>query len=108
MDLMPILAAYGTAALIVAILTVALLAGWRGDRRVGSVLLERVLRRQSDAAAGHALASGSRDFAVAVQRCVSCSEAAQCRAWLASGARDGYQTFCPNARYVQRMKDLAS
>ena len=108
MDLLPILAAYGTAALIIVILAAALLAGWRGDRRVGSVLLERVLRRQSDAAAGHALASGSRDFAVAVQRCLSCNQPAQCRAWLASGARQGYETFCPNARYVQRIKELAS
>ena len=108
MDLQPILAAYGTAMLIVVILVAGLLSAWRGDGGVGSVLLEKVLRRQSDAAAANALASGSRDFAVAVQRCLSCNQAAQCRAWLASGARDGYQTFCPNARYVQRMKDLAS
>ena len=68
MDLLPILAAYGTAALIIVILAAALLAGWRGDRRVGSVLLERVLRRQSDAAAGHALACGSRLARVAAGR----------------------------------------
>ena len=108
MDLLTMLAAYGAAALVVLILAVVMLALWRGDAGVGSVLLEMVLRRQSDAAARSALASGSRDFSVAVHRCLACNQAAQCRAWLASGAREGYETFCPNARYVRRMKELAS
>ena len=107
MDLLPILAAYGTALLVVVVLAAVLLALWGGERG-RSVLLENVLRRQSPAAARGALASGDRDFAIAVQRCVSCNEAAQCRAWLASGAREGYETFCPNARYVRRMKELVS
>lgn len=75
-----------------------------GDGR--PVLIERMLRRQGDAVAQQALASGSHEFAVAVRRCAECGEAAQCRAWLASGARDGYQWFCPNAGYVQRMQRL--
>ena len=106
MDILPILAAYGTAALTVVILVAGLLAAWHGSG--GSVLIEKVLRRQSDGAACRALASGSRDFAVAVQRCLSCTQGAQCRAWLASGAREGYETFCPNARYVRGMKELDS
>jgi hypothetical protein len=81
---------------------------WRGDAGVGSVLLEMVLRRQGDAVARRALASGNRDLSLAVQRCLACNQAAQCRAWLASGAREGYERFCPNARYVQRMKELGS
>lgn len=72
------------------------------------VLLERMLRRQGDNVARLALGSGDRSFAVAVRQCTRCQEAAQCRAWLTSGAREGYDTFCPNARYVQHMKVLAS
>ena len=105
MDLVPILAAYGTATLIVIILAAGILAA-RGYG--GSALVEQVLRRQGDAVAARSLAAGRRDLAVAVQRCVSCNQAAQCRAWLASGAREGYETFCPNARYVRRMKELAA
>ena len=105
MDLLTMLAAYGAAALVVLILAVVMVALWRGDAGVATVLLEGVLRRQSDAAARNALASGNRDFAMAVQRCLACNQAAQCRAWLASGARDGYETFCPNAGYVRRQSD---
>ena len=72
------------------------------------VLLERMLRRQGDNVARLALAAGDRSFAVAVRQCTRCRQAAQCRAWLTSGAREGYETFCPNARYVQHMKVLAS
>lgn len=72
------------------------------------VLLERMLRRQGDKVARLALASGDRSFAIAVRQCTRCQQAAQCRAWLTSGAREGFEMFCPNARYVQHMKVLAS
>lgn len=71
------------------------------------VLLERVLRRQGPQVAHLALATGDRAFGHALRQCTRCSEGAQCRAWLASGARDGYQSFCPNAGFVRRMKLLA-
>ena len=72
------------------------------------VLLEKMLRRQGDDVARLALASGDRRFAQAVRQCTRCSEAAQCRAWLHSGAREGYQAFCPNAAFVHRMTLLSS
>lgn len=38
---------------------------------------------------------------VATRRCVLfCSAKDECDAWLASGRRDGYARFCPNAAYV--------
>lgn len=72
------------------------------------VLLEEMLRRQGDGVARLVLSSGGRDFAVALRQCTRCSEAAQCRAWLHSGAREGYQSFCPNAGFVSRMKLVAT
>jgi hypothetical protein len=92
------------ALLLVALAVHLLVRQGYGDGR--PVLLERMLRRQSDAAAQQALASGGHAFAVAVRTCVHCSEAAQCRAWLASGARDGFEPFCPNSGYVERMRRL--
>ena len=82
------------------------LALWRQDGGAKPLLLDQALRRQSNEAAYRAIASGNRDFAVAVQRCLACNEAAQCRAWLHSGADDGYQSFCPNAGFIHRMKVL--
>lgn len=72
------------------------------------VLLEKMLRRQGDDVARLALASGDRNFALALRQCTRCTQAAQCRAWLYSGAKEGYETFCPNAGFVGRMKLLAS
>ena len=68
------------------------------------LLVVQALRRQSDEAAQRAEKSGGRAYALAVQRCLACTEAAQCQAWLWSGARDGYQPFCPNAAFIERMR----
>lgn len=73
-----------------------------------ALLLEQMLRRQGDDVARMALASGDRGFAVALRQCIRCSHTAQCRAWLCSGAREGYDTFCPNAGYLHRMKVRAT
>ena len=77
-----------------------------GDER--PVLLDRLLRRQGERVAYRAIAAGGRDLAVAVKQCVECQEAAQCRAWLASGATEGYESFCPNRGYIQRVKRLSA
>lgn len=77
-----------------------------GDER--PVLLDRLLRRQGERVAYRAIAAGGRDLAVAVKQCVECQEAAQCRAWLASGATEGYESFCPNGGYIQRVKRLSA
>jgi hypothetical protein len=42
-----------------------------------------------------------------VRRCVGCAEAARCRSWLDAGRREGYDAFCPNAGYVERIAALA-
>src|ERR671922_754271 len=104
MELLALVAAISGTALGVLIAVIVVLALWSQDGAGKPLLLEQVLRRQDDRVAHRALASGGRDFAAAVQRCLACSEAAQCRAWLSSGARHGYQSFCPNAGYIERMK----
>jgi len=77
-----------------------------GDAR--PLLLDRLLRRQGERVAYRAIAAGGADFATAVRQCVGCPEAAQCRAWLASGATEGYESFCPNAGFVQRVKRISA
>lgn len=38
--------------------------------------------------------------AVATRACVYCSTKEECDAWLASGRREGFEAFCPNAAYI--------
>jgi hypothetical protein len=104
MELLSLIAVMGGTLLGLVITAAVLLALWSRDALEKPLLLERVLRRQGDDVAHRALASGSQDFAGAVRQCLRCAEAAQCRAWLASGARQGYQWFCPNAGYIDRMR----
>jgi len=109
MELAALIAALGGGLLVLLIATCIVLTLWsQGFGDASPVLLGEMLRRQGDEVARLALASGDRSFAVALRQCTRCNEAAQCRAWLYSGAREGYQTFCPNAGYVHRVKMLAT
>jgi hypothetical protein len=38
------------------------------------------------------------------RRCAFCASADDCRKWLASGAREGAEEFCPNAHYLKRLE----
>jgi hypothetical protein len=104
MELLASIAAISSGLLVLFIVALVILALFSKEADSRPLLLDEALRRQASEVAYRAIASGGRDFAVAVQRCLACNEAAQCRAWLASGARDGYQHFCPNAGFIDRMK----
>ena len=78
---------------------------WRGASD-GKVLLYEMLARQGGDVARTALASGSRDFAVAVKQCLGCPATVRCRAWLDSGKRQGFEAFCANTGYVASLRDL--
>ena len=109
MELLSLIAAMGASLLALFIGACIVVILWnQGFGDSTAVLLEQMLRRQGDDVARLALASGDRGFAVALRQCTRCSQTAQCRAWLYSDAREGYDTFCPNAAYVHRMKVLAS
>jgi hypothetical protein len=91
--------------LIVGCIVITLVKAGAGESP--EVLLERALRRQGPQVAHLALATGDAAFGHAIRQCTRCTESPQCRAWLSSGARDGYQSFCPNAGFIRRMKLLA-
>jgi hypothetical protein len=57
---------------------------------------------------GRIVAAGAvQDLALGLRRCTQCRERARCHEWLASGAREGYEDFCINAGFVERMKGAA-
>jgi hypothetical protein len=45
-----------------------------------------------------------RSLALAVRRCTLCPSTEACDEWLASGARDGQEDFCPNAEYLHKLE----
>lgn len=58
-------------------------------------------------AAGALILGVAACIAVASRRCAGCRAKEQCRQWLASGRREGYETFCANAGFIERMKAFA-
>ena len=48
------------------------------------------------------------EFADALGHCTTCGVKADCGRWLEAGQRDGYQRFCPNAGFVERVKERAA
>ena len=80
----------------------------QGATDAGPVLIDRMLRRQGDRVAYRAVAAGGLDFSHAVEQCVACQKGAECRAWLESGATDGYESFCPNAGFITRTKRISA
>ena len=72
------------------------------------VLIGELLRRQGADVLYLAVARDGRGFRTALRRCGSCASFARCREFLDSGAREGYEDFCPMAALVQQAKALAS
>jgi hypothetical protein len=106
MNFIESVAILGGTFLVVLVIGAVVMAEWRGLPS-GPLPLYEMLVRQSPRAASMALASGSRDFALAVRQCVTCDARNPCRVWLASGKRDGFDGFCANSGYVTRMRLLA-
>jgi hypothetical protein len=77
---------------------------WRAAHRDGPLLLEKMLRRQGLERAG-APQSADFELAFAARRCALCARQEQCRLWLAAGERTGYESFCPNAPLIERLKE---
>ena len=109
MDFLAAVALSSVIVIVALICTGFLFVLWQqgsGDQR--PVLLDRMLRRQGERVAYRAIAVGGRDFTHAVERCVACRKAAECRAWLLSGATEGFESFCPNTGFIQRVKRISA
>lgn len=81
----------------------ALRARWRGNDNEPLLLGEMLSRTGADV---RRLASeaAALDRSLAAYRCLGCQRSVECRRWLGSGARDGYQAFCPNAAFIDSVK----
>jgi hypothetical protein len=71
----------------------------------GQVELWRAMQRRGLNPAD--AAEEPRNLAVALRRCTLCPSVETCHEWLASGAREGLEEFCPNAAYFKELEPLA-
>lgn len=99
MDGLAVLAATILGALVVAAFGYGFVVSTRRVLRDdGNLRLSPMLHRY-----GVDLSSASDHYhaALATRRCIACSDKARCDAWLRSGKREGVESFCPNASFVQ-------
>jgi len=64
-------------------------------------LLGRMLARQG-AHPPEGTSYSAEAAALAVRRCARCRAADECERFLATGDREGFEAFCPNATYILR------
>lgn len=86
---------------------IAFASVWRLRREPAPAALGAMLGRQGIDWGRLAAAGALRDFYLGVHRCNDCRAKARCREWLDGDRRDGYETFCPNAGFIERMKVFA-
>jgi hypothetical protein len=93
-------------ALLAVLIAVAALAIHALRKRMGAggrtLELWSMLQRRGLSA--EAALEEPRPLAMALRRCALCPSVEECRHWLASEAREGFDAFCPNSRYIQRLE----
>ena len=100
---------FGSALLALVLLAVTFAGFWKAATDSSPLLLGELLRRQGTDLRYATLATADgRGFGLAVKRCTECKSQARCREWLASGASEGYEAFCPNSGFVARAKWLGT
>ena len=94
-------AAIGLGLLVLAALGYGTLTMCQRIRQNGGRLRLHSMMQRYGASLPRAVADSSYPATLAVRRCVACSQAVRCDAWLASGKRAGAERFCPNATFVR-------
>jgi hypothetical protein len=67
--------------------------------------LAEVMRRRAACLPDPLTAEQKRDLEAAKRRCADCNSGELCDELLARGAKEGYGRFCPNAAYVEQLRD---
>jgi hypothetical protein len=98
------LAVLGATALAFVIVALAAIGLWRAVCDERPLLLAEVLAFEGIDMGEHVTGAGARQFALAASKCMRCGAREPCEGWLAGRHAGGYEAFCPNARYVDRLK----
>ena len=98
------LAILAATALGFGIVALAVAGLWRAAVDERRLLLAEVLAFEGIDMSEHVTGTGARQYALAAGRCMRCGAREQCEGWLAGRHAGGYEAFCPNAGYVERLK----
>ena len=98
------IAALGATALALGIVALALLGMWRAISDERPLLLSRLLAFEGIDMAERLGDTDARQFALAARKCMFCAERERCESWIARKQPGGYESFCPNTGYIERMK----
>jgi hypothetical protein len=78
---------------------------WRGTMiEERPLLMHRMLKRQGVTIAGVEDYLTLERACRAARRCAACRDAEACKAWLDRGNGERYDTFCPNAEFIEQLK----
>lgn len=94
-----------------ALLALAVVAGralwviWRGAMiQERPLLMHRMLKRQGVSIDGVEDYAALEQACRAARRCVACRDVELCKEWLDAGKTQGYEAFCPNCEFIERLK----
>ena len=77
---------------------------WRKACDDGRLRLRDMLRLRG-AFLPHPLSRlAAQDIAAATERCLACSYKSLCDQQLAAATTEGYELFCPNSPYIERLR----
>lgn len=89
--------------LLAAALAYGLATAWRRTMHDDAPLpLFGMIERHGTTPQGLEAVVSAGNLALAARRCAFCGSKEKCRAWLASGRREDYPMFCPNAGLFER------
>ena len=92
----------GGLAVLAAVL--ALVAWRRVWSMEGPLPLDEMLARNGVKVPGDITPGTAYELAQAARRCAGCAAGTTCRTWLDSGARSGFDEFCPNYAFIERAR----
>ena len=98
------IAVLGATALALGIVALALLGMWRAMADERPLFLSELLAFEGIDMAERIRGTGARQFALAARKCMQCAERERCESWIARKLPGGYESFCPNTGYIERMK----
>jgi hypothetical protein len=77
---------------------------WQKQRDDGRLRLRDMMRARR-AFLPHPLTRlAAQDIVAATERCLACSEKSLCDRHLTAGTTEGYERFCPNGAYIERLR----
>lgn len=98
------IALLGASALAIGVVALVAFGLWRAMGDARPLFLSELIAFEGIDLDEQVRGAGAHQFALAARKCLQCAERARCESWLARKLPGGYESFCPNAAYIARLK----